>query len=191
MASVNAAEAVAGLALVYFLPGFGLARATFPEWRFRGPEGTVRLIETLALSLFGSVAVTVVVGFGLLNAPVGFQATWSDPVLFEALAGVSAIALVAALLRGAFARVPPSAPAPRDGAEGRGTSPPAPAPGVADRGPGTDPTPRGPRPRRRPGSRGRRREGGRAECPLGTGGTRWSSSCAGSSVSRRERPPSR
>jgi hypothetical protein len=117
MASVNAAEAVAGLALVYFLPGFGLARATFPEWRFRGPEGTVRLIETLALSLFGSVAVTVVVGFGLLNAPVGFQATWSDPVLFEALAGVSAIALVAALLRGAFARVPPSAPAPRDGGD--------------------------------------------------------------------------
>jgi hypothetical protein len=113
MASVNAAEAVAGLALVFFLPGFGLARATFPEWRFRGPEGTVRLIETLALSLFGSVAVTVIVGFGMLNVPVGFQATWSDPLLFELLAGISAIALVVAVLRGAFARVPPPAPRPR------------------------------------------------------------------------------
>lgn len=110
MASVNAAEAVAGLALTFFLPGFALARATFPEWRFRGPNGAVHLLETLALSLFGSVGMTVVLGFGLLNSPVGFGATWSDPVLFELLAGVTLVGFVAAVLRGAFSSIPPSAP---------------------------------------------------------------------------------
>ncbi|MCI4325296.1 MAG: DUF1616 domain-containing protein [Thermoplasmata archaeon] len=113
MVSVNAAEAVAGLALAFFLPGFGLARATFPEWRFRGPVGAIHLIETVALSLFGSVAITIVVGFGLLNLPVGFQATWSNPLLWEILAGVSVVALVIAVLRGAFSRLPPPAPAQR------------------------------------------------------------------------------
>jgi hypothetical protein len=111
MASVNAAEALAGLALIFFLPGFGIARATFPEWRFRGPDGTVRLLETLTVSLFGSVGVTVVVGFGLLNSSIGFGAMWSNPTLFEALAGLTAVALVIAFVRGAFSRVPPVGPA--------------------------------------------------------------------------------
>jgi uncharacterized protein DUF1616 len=120
MASVNALEATAGLALTFFLPGFALARATFPEWRFRGPGGTIRIIETLTLSLFGSVAVTIVVGYGLLSTPVGFQATWSNPLLFEILAGVSLVLLVVAGLRGAFARVPPAGPTlePNIGNEG-------------------------------------------------------------------------
>lgn len=110
MASVNAAEAVVSLVLTFFLPGFALARATFPEWRFRGPNGTIRLLETLTLSLFGSVALTVILGFGLLNSPVGFGATWSDPVLFGLLAAVAAVGLAAAAIRGAFSRVPPAAP---------------------------------------------------------------------------------
>jgi hypothetical protein len=110
MGSVNALEAAVGLALIFFLPGFGIARATFPEWRFRGPSGTLRLLETLSLSLFGSVAMTVVVGFGLLNSPVGFWATWSNPLLFELLGGVTAVALAVAFVRGAFARVAPEGP---------------------------------------------------------------------------------
>jgi hypothetical protein len=110
MVSVNAAEAVAGLALVFFLPGFGLARATFPEWRFRGPGGTVHLLETLSLSLVTSVGLTIVVGFGLLNTPGGFGGTWSDPTLFVVLGAVTAVGLVAAALRGAFSRTPPTGP---------------------------------------------------------------------------------
>ena len=120
MGSVDAVESVAGLALVFFLPGFALARATFPEWRFRGPSGTVHLLETLTLSLVGSVVLTILLGFALLNSAVGFQATWSDPVLFVALAALAAVGLVVAVLRGAFARVPPSGPVlePEGGTEG-------------------------------------------------------------------------
>jgi hypothetical protein len=110
MGAVDIPEAVAGLALLFFLPGFAVARATFPEWRFRGPAGTIRLLETLSLSLVTSVGITVIVGFGLLKTPVGFQATWSDPLLFAILAALTAIGLVIALLRGAFASTPPKGP---------------------------------------------------------------------------------
>ncbi|MCI4357270.1 MAG: DUF1616 domain-containing protein [Thermoplasmata archaeon] len=120
MGAVDVAEAVAGLALVFFLPGFAVARATFPEWRFRGPSGTLRLLETLSLSLMTSVGVTVIVGFGLLKSPVGFQATWSDPLLLAILAALTAIGLVVALARGAFASTPPKGPEvrPEAGTEG-------------------------------------------------------------------------
>ena len=120
MGSVEAVESVAGLALVFFLPGFALARATFPEWRFRGPSGTVHLLETLTLSLVGSVVLTILLGIAFLNTSVGFQATWSDPVLFAALAALTAVGLVGAWVRGAFATIPPAGPnlEPEGGTEG-------------------------------------------------------------------------
>jgi Protein of unknown function (DUF1616) len=110
MGSLDAAEAVAGLALVFVLPGFALSRALFPEWRFRGPGGTVRVVETLSFSLVGSVGITIVIGYGLLSTSVGFGATWADPTIFAALAAVTAVGLVVAFLRGAFSAVPPAGP---------------------------------------------------------------------------------
>ena len=117
----NPAEAAVGLALVFVLPGFAIGRATFPEWRFRGPDALTRVVETAALSLLLSVGVTILLGFGWLNLPgTGFAATWSNPTLELSLAAVTVVALVVAWGRGAFRRAPPPAPAlePEGGAEG-------------------------------------------------------------------------
>lgn len=105
--AVSPIEALAGLLLIFFLPGFAVARALFPEWRFRGPDGLLRVVETGAMSLVLSVSLTVLIGFALLNSPGGFSASWSDPVLEAILAGITGVGLVAAGLRGAFAREAP------------------------------------------------------------------------------------
>jgi hypothetical protein len=120
MGVLDGPEAVAGLALLFVLPGFALARATFPEWRFRGPAGTIHLIETLSLSLVTSVGLTILVGFALLSTSFGFGATWSNPNVLEVLAVVTAIGLVVAWFRGAFAAIPPLGPElpPEHGTEG-------------------------------------------------------------------------
>jgi hypothetical protein len=105
-------ETVVGLLLVFVLPGFAIGRATFPEWRFRGPDALLKVVETAALSLALSVGVTVLLGFGLLNLPgTGFAATWSNPQLEILLAAMTAIALAVAWVRGAFRSEPPAAPA--------------------------------------------------------------------------------
>jgi len=106
--SVALAEALAGLLLVFVLPGFAVSRALFPEWRFRGPDGSVHLVETVALTLILSVALTILIGFGLLNTTAGFSASWSDPVLETILAAITVVGLTVAWLRGAFARIPPA-----------------------------------------------------------------------------------
>ncbi|MCI4326270.1 MAG: DUF1616 domain-containing protein [Thermoplasmata archaeon] len=110
MEVLDGVEAVVGLALLFVLPGFAVARATFPEWRFRGPGGPLHLVETLTLSLVVSVGLTIVLGFALLSSSAGFGATWSDPSLFVALAAVTAIGLGVALARGAFSEIPPAGP---------------------------------------------------------------------------------
>lgn len=106
-------EAIAGFLLVFIIPGFCLAKAVFPEWRFRGPSGLRRVVELGTLSFVLSVVLTVLVGYVLLSfAPGGFQAYWSDPVLETILAAISAVALVFAWVRGSFRRMPlvPTAP---------------------------------------------------------------------------------
>jgi uncharacterized membrane protein len=106
-------EIFAGLLLVFALPGYAITKATFPEWRLRGPEALLRAVEIGTLSLVLSVTVTILVGFILGNLPGSyFQAGWSDPLLEAVLAAITAVGLVAAALRGAFRRLPPSAPAP-------------------------------------------------------------------------------
>jgi hypothetical protein len=107
--TVSPAEAVLGILLVFVLPGLAVSRAMFPEWRFRGPDGLIRSVETASLSLVLSVALTILVGFGLLSSSGGFSATWTDPLLEAALAGITALGFAVAWLRGAFARVPPTA----------------------------------------------------------------------------------
>jgi len=108
MVGADLAEAMAGVLLVFFVPGYTLTKATFPEWRLRGPAAGLRLLETFSLALVLSVVLTVVVGYGLLRgAPGGFQAFWTDPVLEAALAGIAAAGFVAGWVRGAYAREPP------------------------------------------------------------------------------------
>ena len=105
-------EGVVGGLLLFFLPGYAVTKAVFPEWRVRGPEAVRRLVEVITLSFVTSIGLTVVVGYGLLSVgPGGFAAAWSDPVLEAALAGVAVVAFAGAFVRGAFARTPP-APSP-------------------------------------------------------------------------------
>jgi uncharacterized membrane protein len=104
-------EIVAGVLLVFVVPGYAITKATFPEWRLRGPEALLRAVEIGTLSLVLSVTVTILVGFVLGAAPGNyFQASWSDPLLEALLAAITGVALAAAVLRGAFRRVPPAAP---------------------------------------------------------------------------------
>ena len=112
MSVVSLAAALVGGLLLFFLPGYALTRALFPEWRLRGADGPRRALETMTLSFVTSVGLTVVVGFGLLDlAPGGFSAAWSDPLLEGALAAVAATAFVVSIVRGAWSREPPRAPA--------------------------------------------------------------------------------
>jgi Protein of unknown function (DUF1616) len=108
MTVVGGLEAVAGGLLVFFVPGFFLTRALFPEWRVRGPTALRRLVEILTLSFVLSVTLTVLVGYLLLvAAPGGFQAYWTDPVLEATLAGIAVAAFGVGVLRGAYARTAP------------------------------------------------------------------------------------
>ncbi|HKN06835.1 MAG TPA: DUF1616 domain-containing protein [Thermoplasmata archaeon] len=111
MTAVNIAESLAGGLLLFFVPGYAVTKALFPEWRVLGPDGARRLLEVVTLSFVTSIGLTVVVGFGILSlAPGGFAAAWSDPVLEAALAAVTVLGFAAAFARGAFARAPPTAP---------------------------------------------------------------------------------
>ncbi len=116
MTTASVPEAIAGFLLVFFVPGYALAKAVFPEWRIRGAAALRRLVEVVTLAFVLSVVLTVLVGYGLLVAtPAGFQAYWSDPVLEAVLAGVAAVAFAAAWARGAFRRTPPVPARPIEG----------------------------------------------------------------------------
>src|SRR5690349_781148 len=104
-------QSVLGFLLVFFVPGFLVTKATFPEWRARGSDRLLRLIEYFSLGLVLSVALTILVGFGLLNlSPSRFQANWSDPVLEAILAGISVVAFGVGVLRRAWSPDPPAGP---------------------------------------------------------------------------------
>jgi hypothetical protein len=105
-------QAGAGLLLVFVLPGFAMARALFPEWRFRGELGLTRAVETVTLTLVLSVSTTILVGFMLLNSSAGFSAVWSDPLLQITLVSITAVCAGLAWGRGAFSHVPPAGPVP-------------------------------------------------------------------------------
>lgn len=118
--AVNGAEVVVGLLLLFFVPGYALTKATFPEWRIRGRSAILRLLEIVTLSFVLSVVLTVVVGYFLLAAsPSGFQAYWSDPALEVGLAVIAAVAFAVGWLRGAYAAEPPPVGTP-EGPDERG-----------------------------------------------------------------------
>jgi hypothetical protein len=121
MDALDLLQAIGGGLLLFVVPGFATSRALFPEWRFRGPDGARRALETATLSFVLSVGLTVLAGSVLLGvAPGGFAAAWSDPVLEVLLAAIAAVGFVAGALRGAYAREPPAAPPrePEPGGEG-------------------------------------------------------------------------
>lgn len=117
---LGAVEALAGGLLLFFVPGFTVARAVFPERRFRGPAGLRGALELGVLAFVLSVVLTVLAGYVLLSvAPGGFSAGWSSPVLEELLAGIAAVAFAVGALHGAYARTPPAGrAAPGTGEEG-------------------------------------------------------------------------
>jgi uncharacterized membrane protein len=118
MTFVTVGEAVVGGLLLFFVPGYAVTKALFPEWRVRGPAGARRLVEVVTLSFVTSVGLTVLVGYGILNlAPGGFAAAWSDPLLEAVLAAVAVVAFAAAFARGAFARTVPPGPERRETGE--------------------------------------------------------------------------
>ncbi len=111
--TATALEVVVGTPLLFFVPGYTVTKAIFPEWRVRGELALRRLLEIATLGFVLSVVLTVLAGGLLLaSAPGGFQAAWSDPVLESLLAGIALVGFVIGLLRGAYAREPPSPPAP-------------------------------------------------------------------------------
>ena len=108
MSAPNALEALAGFLLVFFVPGYALTRALFPEWRVRGSDALRRLVEVVTLSFVVSIALTVLVGYlELTVAPGGFRAYWTDPVLEVSLAAIALVAVALGILRGAYRREPP------------------------------------------------------------------------------------
>lgn len=113
MPGADSVEIVLGFLLVFFLPGYGVTKAVFPEWRVRGVGALRRLVEILTLSFVLSIVLTVLVGYVELTvAPGGFRAYWTDPVLEVSLLAVTGVAFALALARGAFRREPPTRVAP-------------------------------------------------------------------------------
>ena len=101
---------VGALLLFFFVPGFLLVKALWPEWRVRGPTGAENLLKLLAGGVILSTALSLLIGFYLGNTGL-FQAGPSDPILEATLAGLSAAFAIAGWFRGAYARTPPT-PAP-------------------------------------------------------------------------------
>ncbi len=111
MEGVTIVEVALAALLAFFVPGYCVTRATFPEWRVVRPLHRLRLLETIALSFVVSVALTVVVGEILLAAsPSGFQAYWTDPILESLLGALALVAFAVAWVRGAFRPTPPGGP---------------------------------------------------------------------------------
>jgi len=120
MTDATSLEVVVGILLLFFVPGYFVTKATFPGWRVRGDEALTRAIEIGTLSFVLSVALTVLVGYGLLvGGPQGFQALWSDPVLEATLFAIAILAFGVGLARGAYRKVPPVRTAPGSPGEQR------------------------------------------------------------------------
>jgi hypothetical protein len=111
--SVNGGEFIAGLLLLFFVPGYAVTKATFPEWRVRGRVAVLRLLEIATLAFVTSVGLAVLVGYLLLvGGPTGFQAYWSDPQLEIGLGVIALGGFLVGWFRGAYRREAPAPPVP-------------------------------------------------------------------------------
>jgi hypothetical protein len=108
-------EIALGVPLLFFVPGYTVAKALFPEWRVRGAVALRRALEIASLAFVLSVVLTVLAGELLLaSAPGGFQAGWADPLEESVLAAIALVGFVAGWFRGAYARDPPPSQAPEE-----------------------------------------------------------------------------
>lgn len=113
--AVDPLFSLAALVLLFFLPGYLLMKALWPEHRVRGPGGRLWLLQVLAGGVVLSTVLSILIGFYLGNVGL-FQAGPSQPYLEALLGALSAVFFVAGWFRGAFARTAP-APAPVGGEE--------------------------------------------------------------------------
>jgi len=121
MTATGLLESVAGLLLLFFVPGYTTTRAVFPEWRIRGAEAWRRGVEVVTLSFVLSIAWTIVIGYLLLAlAPGGFGSFWTNPELEVALLFVTLVSFISGWRVGAYGTHPPPtvAPAADPGGEG-------------------------------------------------------------------------
>lgn len=121
MGPLDALGVFLGICLFFFVPGFAVARAVFPERRLRGAGGARGAVELLVLAFVLSVVLTVLVGYLLLTfAPGGFSAGWSSPALESALGAIAAVAFAVGALEGSYAPrpAPMAATPPEPGSEG-------------------------------------------------------------------------
>jgi len=121
MTATSLFESVAGILLLFFVPGYTTTRAVFPEWRVRGPEALRRAVEVVTLSFVLSLTWTIVIGYLLLAlAPGGFGPFWSNPELELGLLVVTVGGFLYGWTLGAYAKIPPrpSRPEPDPGGEG-------------------------------------------------------------------------
>lgn len=102
-------EAWTGFLLVFFLPGFALTRAVFPDQRAFRPLNLLVALEQAISAIVLSVVLTILIGFLWLGTPTGVEAHWTNPILEASLSGVTLVGLAVAALRGSFSRVPPPA----------------------------------------------------------------------------------
>jgi hypothetical protein len=101
--------ALGALALFFFVPGYLLVKALWPEKRWKGPEAPITALEMVTGGFLASLGLFLVIGFALGNTGV-FQAGPSDPLLEEILLGLSVLFLVVGWVVGAYRKEAPAAP---------------------------------------------------------------------------------
>lgn len=101
--------ALVALWLYFFVPGYLLVKALWPEKRWKGPKAEMTAVEMVTAGFVSSLGLLLVIGFVLGNTNA-FQASEADPLLEEVLAALSLAFLALGWFRGAYAREPPPAP---------------------------------------------------------------------------------
>lgn len=119
--------ALGALALFFFVPGYLLVKALWPEKRWAGPGAPIVALEMVTGGFLASLGLFLVVGFVLGNTS-SFAAGPGDPFLEEILLGLSAAFFVVGWFLGAYRKEAPATPSFVE----------PPAPGEADLGPVLD-----------------------------------------------------
>lgn len=109
MSAENVPFALAALALFFFVPGYLLMKALWPEKRWKGPEATIVALEMVTGGFLASLGLFLLVGFGLGNAG-DFEAGASDPLVEGILAAFALVFFLAGWFQGAYRKEPPPAP---------------------------------------------------------------------------------
>lgn len=111
MSALDPLFGVLALALFFFVPGYLLVKALWPEkrWRGAGSEGSITAIEMVTGGFVASLGIFLLVGFALGNAG-DFEASPSEPLLEGILAAFALVFFLLGWVRGAYRADPPPAP---------------------------------------------------------------------------------